>query len=45
MKPPVPPVDGKSRQVPGSLKGRHLLIEGFVRIGFTDQDEVKAMDK
>ena|SRR5918999_2259848 len=45
MKPPVPPVDGKALQIPGSLKGRHLLIEGLVRIRFTDQDKVKTMEE
>src|ERR671930_394151 len=45
MKPPVPGANGKALQSPSLFKGCHLLIEGFVRIGFTDQDEVKAMGK
>jgi hypothetical protein len=43
MKPSIPRADGKAREVPRLLKGSHPLIKGFVRIGFTDQDEVKPI--
>ena len=43
MKTAVPFLPGKALQIPRLLKGSHPLIKGFVRIGLTDQDEVKPM--
>jgi hypothetical protein len=43
MKPAVPFLQGKALQIPRLLQGSHPLIKGSVRIGFTDQDEVKPL--